>query len=169
MSTPLLHGLAPLLSARTRVLVLGSFPGEASLAAQQYYAHPRNAFWPIVGMLLRQDLVGLAYAERARRVEASALGVWDVYASCRRSGSLDSAITDAQLNDFAALRTRCPRLMAVAHNGAESARHRRHFELLGLAVLRLPSTSPAHARLSVEQKAAVWRDALSPYLQSLAR
>jgi hypoxanthine-DNA glycosylase len=153
-----LAGLAPIVSPAARLIVLGSFPGAASLAAQQYYAHPRNQFWPILSALWGVDLTARGYAQRVAELEHRGLAVWDVYASCRREGSLDSAIEDAVPNDLAGLLRRCPQLQAVAHNGGESARHRRITEALGLAVYRLPSTSPANASWSFERKLAAWRD-----------
>lgn len=156
---PRLHGLAPVIARRSRLVVLGSFPGAASLAAGQYYAHPRNQFWPIVSALWGVDLAALPYRERIAELRARGLGLWDVYASCRRQGSLDSAIEDAAWNDLASLRRRAPGLVAVAHNGAESARARDITLGLGLAVLRLPSTSPANASWSFERKLAAWRAA----------
>jgi hypoxanthine-DNA glycosylase len=156
---PRLHGLAPVIARRTRLVVLGSFPGAASLAAGQYYAHPRNQFWPIVSALWGVDLVTLAYPRRLAELRARGLGLWDVYASCRRVGSLDSAIEDAQWNDLASLRRRAPGLIAVAHNGAESARARGVTLGLGVAVLQLPSTSPANASWSFERKLGAWRAA----------
>lgn len=157
MSADLLSGLAPVVGANTRLVVLGSFPSVASLAAQQYYAHPRNHFWPIVGTLLGRDLVALPYDRRLEAVRARGLGIWDVYAHCRREGSLDSAIQDAELNDLAGLRSIAPRLEAFAHNGGESARSMRVTAALGLTVHRLPSTSPANASWSFERKLAAWR------------
>ena len=153
-----LEGLAPVISSATRLIVLGSFPGVASLRAQQYYGHPRNHFWPILAALWKIDLAQLPYAERLDVVRARGLGIWDVYASCRRAGSLDSAIEEAQLNDLASLARHTPRLRAVAHNGGESARAMRHTRPLGVPVLRLPSTSPANASWSFERKLAAWRD-----------
>jgi hypoxanthine-DNA glycosylase len=160
-AAPPLQGLAPVVDARTRLVVLGSFPGVASLQAQQYYGHPRNHFWPILSALWGLDLAALPYPQRLRTMLDRGLGLWDVYASCRREGSLDSAIESAELNDLASLRRLAPGLQAVAHNGGESARHRRHTEALGVAVLRLPSTSPANASWSFERKLAAWRAALS--------
>lgn len=153
-----LTGLAPVIGPATRLLVLGSFPSEASLAAQQYYAHPRNHFWPILSALFEDDLRARPYAERIARVRERGLGIWDVYAHCRRKGSLDSAIEDAELNDLAGLRQRAPALAAIAHNGGESARAMRHTRALGLPVHRLPSTSPANASWSFERKLAAWRE-----------
>jgi hypoxanthine-DNA glycosylase len=152
-----LQGLAPLASRDARLLVLGSFPGAASLAAQQYYAHPRNHFWPILAALWRLDLAALPYAKRIAEVRRRGLAVWDVYAACRREGSLDSAIEQAEPNDLAGLAARLPKLAAIAHNGGESARAMRITRALGLPVRRLPSTSPANASWSFERKLAAWR------------
>ena len=101
---PRLIGLAPVIAPGTKLVVLGSFPGAASLAAQQYYAHPRNHFWPIVGTLLGIDLLALPYAERLDTLRSHGLGLWDVYAACVREGSLDSAIEAAEPNDLANLK-----------------------------------------------------------------
>ncbi len=158
-----LHGLAPVVDSKTRMMVLGSFPGVASLRAQQYYAHPRNQFWPILGALWDIDLLALPYPQRLEQMLSHGLGLWDVYASCRREGSLDSAIEAPQLNDLAGLRKIAPGLQAVAHNGGESARQRRLIESLGFSVLRLPSTSPANASWSFDRKLAAWRSALSSH------
>lgn len=152
-----LQGLAPVLAPHTRLVVLGSFPGEASLAAQRYYAHPRNQFWPILSALWGVDLPAMPYPQRLEQVLQRGLGIWDVYASCRRDGSLDSAIEAAVLNDLSSLRQRAPGLQAVAHNGGESARAMRVTRDLGVAVHRLPSTSPANASWSFERKLAAWR------------
>ena len=155
-----LNGLAPVVDADTRLIVLGSFPGAASLAAQQYYGHPRNHFWPILGALWQIDLKTAPYPERLAAARAHGLGLWDVYTRCRREGSLDSAIIDAVPNDLASLTRRAPRLVAIAHNGGESARAMRVTAALGLPVLKLPSTSPANASWSFQRKLAAWRAAL---------
>lgn len=152
-----LEGLAPVFDADTRLIVLGSFPGVASLQAQQYYGHPRNHFWPILSALWGLDLRAAAYAQRLDAVRTHGLGIWDVYASCERQGSLDSAIENARFNDLSSLKRRAPRLEAIAHNGGESARAMRHTRALGLPVHRLPSTSPANASWSFERKLAAWR------------
>jgi hypoxanthine-DNA glycosylase len=129
----------------------------ASLQAQQYYGHPRNHFWPLVGALWQVDLKGWPYADRVAWLLDHGLGLWDVYASCRRVGSLDTAIRDAEFNDLAGLRLRAPALAAIAHNGGESARALRFTGALGLPVFRLPSSSPANASWSFERKLAAWR------------
>ncbi len=152
-----LQGLGPVLDANTRLVVLGSFPGVASLAAQQYYGHPRNHFWPILAALWNVDLMAMPYAERITTARANGLGLWDVYAQCRREGSLDSAIRAPQLIDLAELMRMAPALQAIAHNGGESARAMRHTRALGLAVHRMPSTSPANASWHFDRKLAAWR------------
>lgn len=150
------HGLAPVAGPATRLLVLGSFPGAASLRAQQYYGHPRNHFWPILSALWNTDLMTMPYADRLSAMQARGLGLWDVYAACRREGSLDSTITDAVPNDLPGLAARLPQLQAIAHNGGESARGMKVTAALGLPVHRLPSTSPANASWSFERKRAAW-------------
>jgi hypoxanthine-DNA glycosylase len=155
-----LTGLPPVIGPATRVLVLGSFPGAASLRAQQYYGHPQNQFWRILGALWSSDLMAMSYADRLACARHQGLGIWDVYASCEREGSLDADIRDPILNDFASMQAQCPRLQAVAHNGGESFRHARHTRALGLPVYRLPSTSPANASWSFDRKLAAWAEVL---------
>jgi hypoxanthine-DNA glycosylase len=154
----LLQGLPPIAGPRTRLLVLGSFPGAASLEAAQYYAHSRNHFWPILSALWGLELASLPYAARLAQLQRHGVGLWDVYAACRREGSLDSAIEDAQPNDLVGLVQRLPALVVIAHNGGESARAMRLTRTLGLPVHRLPSTSPANASWSFERKLAAWRE-----------
>ena len=159
-----LVGLAPLVSDRTRLLILGSFPGVASLAAQQYYGHPKNQFWAILTAIFAcgPSLVcKVSYESCSNWLLEQGLGVWDVYASCERAGSLDSAIRNAQVNDFASLAQRCPNLVAIAHNGGESYKHARYTAALGLPVFKLPSTSPANASWSFERKLAAWREVMA--------
>lgn len=157
IALPLQRGLAPVIAPTTRLVVLGSFPGAASLQAGQYYAHPRNQFWALLAALWGCELVALPYAQRLDALQARGVGVWDVHAACRRAGSLDSAIRDAEPNDLTSLKRLAPRLEAVAHNGAASARAAAVTAALGLAVHRLPSTSPANASWSFERKLAAWR------------
>lgn len=165
MSTPArLRSFAPAVRADARVLVLGSMPGQASLDAAQYYAHPRNAFWPIMGALFGAG-PELPYAERLARLNAAGVALWDVIAACQRSGSLDSAITPDSIepNDFAGLFRRCPQIRHVFFNGttAETAfrRHVRSRVALppDLGFTRLPSTSPAHAARGFDAKLAAWQ------------
>lgn len=155
-TSPILSGLAPVIDANTRVLVLGSFPGAASLAAGQYYAHPRNQLWPILSALVEEDLVALSYAERLPRLLAHGFGLWDVLGACERDGSLDSAIRKPAANDFARLRELCPLLETVGFNGQTSGKFTPQFAEAGYRTLVLPSTSPAYAALSFEAKLRLW-------------
>jgi hypoxanthine-DNA glycosylase len=156
-SPELLAGLSPVLDRQVRVLILGSFPGAASLAAQQYYAHPRNQFWRLVGTVLGEDLAALPYRQRLPRLLAHRVGLWDVLAACERDGSLDTAIRAPRPNDFNLLAQRCPSLRRVCFNGKTAGRLAVYFEHAGYQTLVLPSSSPAHAAMSFEQKLASWR------------
>ncbi|WP_312820995.1 DNA-deoxyinosine glycosylase [Brevundimonas sp.] len=154
-------GFAPEYTPDTRVLILGSLPGVASLRAGQYYAHPRNAFWPVMSALTGHDLVGKPYAERLALLKASGFGLWDVLASAERSGSLDAAIRSPEAADLVGLVNRLPCLETIAFNGAKSARIGRRF-LAGHTRARLvdlPSSSPAHAR-PLAEKIEGWRSRL---------
>ena len=149
---------APVVDANTRLLILGSLPGDASLAANEYYANPRNRFWHLVGDVIDQpDLPELAYQRRLAALLASGIGLWDAVSSAERRGSLDSAIRAAEAAGLAALVSALPNLQAVAFNGKTSARIA--WPLLapaGLTLIDLPSSSPAHAAMPFAQKRQVW-------------
>jgi len=141
----------------TRVLVLGSLPGERSLAMQRYYAHPQNRFWHLIGKVIGRELEPLEYGARLEALLQAKVGLWDTVASARRSGSLDAAIREAEVNSVAGLAASLPELRAVGVNGATSARvgmpllaHTR------LALLALPSSSPAYAALALAEKEKMW-------------
>ena len=155
------RGLAPVLNARTRVLVLGSFPGVASLAAGQYYAHPRNHFWPLIGELLGLPLAAEPYPQRVAMLVAAGVGLWDTIVACRREGSLDGAIRDPEWGDPAAALAAAPRLALACFNGKTAARALPRWRDAGMATLALPSTSPAYT-LPLAAKVAAWRAALAP-------
>jgi len=158
----MLCGFPPVVGADTHTLVLGSFPGEASLAATQYYAHPRNQFWKLLGAVLGEsELHDLAYEARLERVLNHGIGIWDVLAACHREGSLDSAIRNAKPNDFDALREHAPSLKKVCFNGKTAGRFADVIGEAGYETLVLPSSSPANATLSFEQKLSYWREILS--------
>ncbi|KMN31727.1 2-hydroxyacid dehydrogenase [Chromobacterium sp. LK1] len=152
----------PVARADARVLVLGSLPGDASLQAGQYYAHPRNQFWPLLQAITGRPLVELAYAERLDALQGAGVALWDVIASARRRGSLDTSIRDQRANDLRELAQSLPRLRAVAFNGATAARAAGQLDGLGLDILALPSSSPAHT-LAFDRKLEVWRQ-LGRYL-----
>lgn len=156
-ASPTLAGLAPVLDANTRILILGSFPGAASLAAAQYYAHPRNQLWPILSTLTGEDLAGLPYAQRLPHLLTHRIGLWDVLGACERQGSLDARIRNPAANDFARLARLCPALEVVGFNGQTAGKFAPLFEAAGYRTLVLPSTSPAHAAMSFEQKLQYWR------------
>lgn len=162
-----LHSFAPIADAEAEVLVLGSMPGAASLAAQQYYAHRHNAFWPIMAELLGVDR-GAPYPERIAALQAAHIALWDVLQSCTRQGSLDARIAPGSevANDFAGFFASRPKISRVFFNGAKAeASFRRHvlpgLEAGPLQFCRLPSTSPAHAALSFAAKREAWRAVVS--------
>ncbi len=170
---PLLTGLAPRAEPDAHLLILGSMPGAASLAAGRYYAHPRNQFWRLLADLLAAPLADLPYEERFSVLAARGIALWDVIARCARSGSLDASIAAAslQVNDFKTFFAEHPCIAYIFFNGAlAEAIFRRHV-LPGLArpvphLCRLPSSSPAHAGLGYDAKRKAWHDALAPALTS---
>ena len=148
----------PVVDAQTRLLILGSLPGEASLAAGQYYAHPRNAFWRLMDGVTGRDISSLPYEDRLVALQDIGIGLWDVIASAERSGSLDSAIRSPDTADLRGLIARLPALHAVAFNGGKAARLGLKilaFEADRISLISLPSSSPAHAR-SLATKSADW-------------
>ncbi|WP_096087532.1 DNA-deoxyinosine glycosylase [Agaribacterium haliotis] len=163
----LLNSFEPLWREDAHILVLGSMPGVASLEQQQYYAHPRNLFWPL---LFNGDLSAVPqdYSLRCCRLFDRRLALWDVLKHCRRAGSLDSAIeTQSEVaNDFAYLFKRLPLLKRICFNGQKAAQSfSRHVIKAGLdcsayELLTLPSTSPANAGISYEKKYRLWAEAL---------
>lgn len=153
----MLEGFPPVVAHDTHTLMLGSFPGEASLAATQYYAHPRNQFWRLLGAVLDEPLATLPYGARLDCLLSHGIGVWDVLAACHREGSLDAAIRDAKPNDFASLREYAPQLRKVCFNGKTAGRFAPVIGAAGYETLVLPSSSPANAMLSFEQKLGLWR------------
>jgi hypoxanthine-DNA glycosylase len=148
MSTPLLQGFPPVVDDRATVLILGSFPSALSLAAGQYYANPRNAFWPIVAELFDFD-ADAPYDERLAVLRSRGVALWDVVHKCRRVGSADSAIEPKSLavNDFGRLFADYPAIARVFFNGAKAADLYRRLAATSASVeyRPLPSTSPAHA------------------------
>lgn len=162
----LLTGFAPVIDKQTEILFLGSFPGVASLQAQQYYAHPRNQFWRLISALIDEDLVALPYAARLERLQARRIGVWDVIDVCAREGSLDSAIRGAQHNDFKILKEQCPALRRIGFNGKTSGKQAALFAEAGFETFILPSSSPAYAVMTFEQKLAVWRGIMPKLIPS---
>lgn len=165
MSRLLLQGLPPIAGPGARLLIVGSMPGVESLRQQRYYAHPRNAFWPILG-----DWLGLpaeaAYEERCQALVRAGIALWDVIGACVRPGSLDAAIDprSVQANDFAAFFAAHPGIVRVLCNGATAYQAFQRLPPAGFGLappaLKLPSTSPAHAGMSLAAKRDRWFAAL---------
>jgi TDG/mug DNA glycosylase family protein len=154
----------PIVDADTRLLILGSLPGDASLKAGQYYGHPRNALWRLVGGVVGVDLAALPYPERLEALKRAGVGLWDVIAAAERPGSLDADIRNAETADLRQLIADLHHLRAIAFNGGTAARIGRR-SLAGietLTLIDLPSSSPAYT-LSSAEKAARWA-ALSPWV-----
>ncbi|MCD9028630.1 DNA-deoxyinosine glycosylase [Luteimonas sp. BDR2-5] len=155
----------PVARADARVLILGSMPGEASLSAGRYYAHPRNLFWPIMGALAGAG-PDLAYAARIAKLQATGIALWDVIAECVRPGSLDARIRAGSVvvNDLPGFLARYPGISRICFNGATAETLFRRHVLPRLAdaptLMRLPSTSPAHAAMGFADKLAAWRAGL---------
>ena len=150
-------GLPPIARADARLFILGSLPGDASLAARQYYAHPRNAFWRLLGSAIGEELHALDYERRLQRLAERRIGLWDVVASAVRRGSLDQAIRSPGHNPIARLLDDYPDLAAIAFNGGTASAVGR--KLLGngarIVLIDLPSSSPANTKAFAD-KAAVW-------------
>ena len=155
----------PVIDPQVRLLVLGSLPGEASLAARRYYAHPQNQFWQLISPAAGCDLTALPYEARLAALLEAHIGLWDVVASARRAGSTDAAIRDLESHDVAALAATLPHLRAIAFNGGTALKH--GTKQLGPAAARytivaLPSSSPLHT-VGLAAKLPAWQ-ALKAYL-----
>lgn len=162
---PRKHSFPPVVDRDTRLLVLGSLPGERSLAEQRYYAHPQNQFWRLLSPAAGRDLAALAYPDRLTALLEARIGLWDVVASARRAGSTDAALRDVEGHDIAALAATLPDLRAIAFNGGTA--FRTGSKQLGDAARRyvivaLPSSSPLHT-VGFENKLPQW-EALKPLL-----
>ena len=157
MSVARKSSFAPVVAPNTRVLILGSLPGEASLAAGRYYAHPQNQFWRLAGSVIGHDLAALDYAARLAALLAARIGLWDTVATAERRGSLDAALRAVEGAALAELVATLPALRAIGFNGATAARLGR--KALGgtpLALIDLPSSSPAYAAMPFAAKAEIW-------------
>ena len=151
----------PIVTERSKLLILGSMPGDVSLKAGQYYAHPRNAFWPIMGALFDAG-PSLSYEKRVELLRSVGVALWDSLQACVRPGSLDASITEEVTNDFPTLFAKYPNITRVFFNGsrAETAFRRHALPTLPkdhhIVFTRLPSTSPAHAAMRLEAKVQAW-------------
>jgi len=169
------HSFPPVVDDDARILVLGSLPGDRSLAAQRYYAHPQNQFWQLMSPVVGHNLVALDYDVRLAALRSSGVALWDVVGSARRVGSSDAAIVDIAGNDIAALAARLPRLRAIAFNGGTALKQ--GLRLLGRdavgedsdgpAIVALPSSSPLHT-IGLAAKQPAWNQ-LAAFLTDLHR
>ena len=151
-------GLPPIAKADARLFILGSLPGDASLAARRYYAHPTNQFWRLLGLAIGEELQPMSYEERLERLAKRRIGLWDVIASAARRGSLDQAIREAAHNRVEHLLHDFPELRAIAFNGSTAAAAGRKLigsERVKVALLDLPSSSAANT-MRFDAKAEVW-------------
>ena len=170
------HGFPPISDARSRVLILGSMPGKASLCAGQYYAHRQNSFWRIMGALCQFDPTA-SYEVRTKRLLKAGIAVWDVLKSCTRESSLDSDIQEASIvvNPLEEFFQTHPRVVHVFFNGAKAEQSFQRYVLPQitptgpLEYCRLPSTSPAHASLCYAEKLAAWKVILRTHAQGNVR
>jgi hypoxanthine-DNA glycosylase len=154
----------PIVDADTRLLVLGSLPGDRSLAAARYYAHPQNQFWRLISAAIGRDIVALGYDARLAALSGAGVGLWDVVASAVRPGSTDATIRDLAENDVAGLVANLPKLRAIGFNGATAYRYgSRQLGATGVALVALPSSSPLHT-VGFEAKRPAWA-ALGEYLR----
>ncbi|QLI82799.1 DNA-deoxyinosine glycosylase [Chitinibacter fontanus] len=154
---------APIVSPDARILILGSLPGDASLAQGHYYAHPRNAFWPIISEILQIDLCNLAYEHRYAMLRAQQIALWDVIQIASRSGSLDSAISNIQANPLTELTLRLTQLELVVFNGKLAAKHGKK-QIPGYIQQAIaPSTSPAYT-ISISDKKTAWQNIFNAFM-----
>lgn len=146
---------APVVNERVCVLILGSLPGEASLAAARYYAHPRNQFWSLMSKVINVDLISLGYEQRLDSLLDRNVGLWDVVASARRQGSLDTALREVAFNDLQRLINGLPQLRVIAFNGKTAARAASQLNTWTGEIIVLPSSSPA-LTVPYKQKEKAW-------------
>lgn len=161
---PVLRSFRPVADERSRILILGTMPGPVALERRQYYGYPGNHFWKIMPAVL-SEAEPRDYRERIDLLRRRRIALWDVLKTCRRAGASDTAIRDAVPNDIAALLRRCRAIETLFFNGKSAERlYRRYLgERIHIPCFTLPSTSPAHAVLSLSRKTEVWRGIL-PYL-----
>lgn len=163
-----IQGFSPIIPAQPKILVLGTMPSVKSLEDAFYYAHPRNAFWPMIEYLTRRSLRSLK--DKVQALDALNILLWDVLANCEREGSLDSAIKQPVANNFEALLSDYPEIQVVVFNGQAAEKLFKQQVLnkqnlpAGITFLTLPSTSPANARLKIKDKCLIWEEKLANFL-----
>lgn len=162
----MIHSFPPAVNSQTRILVVGSMPGEASLKAQEYYAYKHNQFWKIAFEIFADGRTPLDYADKIKTLLSNTIGLWDALKACERTGSLDGNISEPTPNDFPALFAQFPRIHTLLFNGQAARAHfKRAFGSAGKTCITLPSTSPAHASRSYAEKLHIWKEAFSNALK----
>ena len=154
-------GFPPVVDARIETLILGSFPSIASLGKAQYYGHPQNHFWRLVGAVIGEPLPEMHYDERLRTLLKHHLGLWDIIGTCARDGSLDSNIRNPRHNDFSRVTRVAKKLRRVFFNGKTAGRTEALFAEKGYETIVLPSSSPANT-MRFEEKLKQWRQIIQP-------
>jgi hypoxanthine-DNA glycosylase len=149
-------GFPPVIDAGVETLILGGFPSVASLGKAQYYGHPQNHFWRLVGAVIAEPLPEMAYEQRLATLLKHRIGLWDIIGTCKREGSLDSNIRDPGHNDYSRVTGVAKKLRRVCFNGKTAGKMERLFAGWGYETLVLPSSSPAYT-LSFEEKLRLWR------------
>ena len=161
-------GLSPSIDNQCNILILGSMPGEDSLKAQEYYAHPANRFWPLMAKLFNEPECPAAYTARISMLLRNHVALWDAICSCDRQGSLDSDIRNVTANDFAKFLVKWKKIHTIGLNGgkAYAVFTKKNYPLLDsprLRILKLPSTSPANARWRMDDLLEAWKELLRPF------
>jgi len=147
---------APLVDKNTKVLILGSFPGEASLKKEEYYGHPKNQFWLLLESMTKEQLHNRPYKEKKEKLKKQYIGLWDIYATCTRKGSLDINIKNAQHNELKELLKKYPQIELICCNGKTAAKGKKELQEQEIKVLVLPSSSPAHT-MPFQEKVKAWQ------------
>ena len=150
-------GFKPILQKNTKVLILGSFPGIASLKKQEYYGHPRNLFWQFMEEIIGENLVEMNYQKKLKHLQKNNIGLWDVIQTCSREGSLDSSIKEEQQNQFKILNEKAPNIKHIFFNGKKAGKCQVLLNDLGYATTILPSSSPANAGIPLTVKQKEWK------------
>jgi len=159
-----MYGFAPVVGGAPKVLVLGTFPGLASREAEEYYAHPRNQFWRILYGILGEAYDAPSYRRKLQKLKEHGIALWDMVASCETTGSADTEIQNPVLIDLPGFLRKNPSIQTVCFNGGNAARFAKKLGRLAVDSAVLPSTSPANARYSLQQKEDAWRRVLAPAL-----
>jgi len=153
----------PVINKQSEILILGSMPGVRSLSMNQYYAHPQNSFWPIMGKLFNFD-PQIAYSKRTKILLENKLALWDVVGNCQRQGSADQKIMHAQMNDFSTLFKTFPKIKKIFTDGQIAYKlFVKHYGHLGISIKSLPSTSPAYTK-PVAWKLNVWKQLMAGHV-----